>query len=488
MVTFSKLGNFGRLGNSLFQIAATIGYARKHSMDYVLPKWKYAYAFNGLNQTDSIPKYQIYNEKSYSFNEIQENKGIDLMGYFQSEKYFKHCEKEIRNLLKPSEIIKNKIKPFDKFLSGNTCAVHIRRGDYITLNKYHNNLSMDYYKTAMSRIKADKYLVFSDDIEWCKSNITGHNITYIDSGDEIVDFFIMIKCKNFIIANSSYSWWASWLCDYSKKRIIAPFKNQWFTEYNKINVDDLYMSNWEFNVKPAVIIFHKDVSRYPLKWIDRCVNSIRNQTYQNFNVFELDYSGKGRQIYKGSTFINKKMLDHAKAHNYLLDFVFSKGYSCAFNVNVDDYYSLDRFEKQIKYIEQGYDVVSSNFHNVDEFDNITQAIKIDKLDFVIESKKKHNIIAHPVVCYSEKFWTTCSKLESSEIPTDDFELWKRSYETGKYKFIIIPEFLLFYRVSDLKVCNQTNSINKENNMPIIENDMPIIENNMPIIITRRLVC
>jgi hypothetical protein len=167
----------------------------------------------------------------------------------------------------------------------------------------------------------------------------------------------------------------------------------------------------------------------------------------------LDYAGGGTQIYPNSIFESKELQDHAQAHNYLLDLVFEKGYDCAFNVNVDDFYALDRFEKQIECIEQGYDVVSSNFYNVDEEDNITRAYKMSDKSMIEEANKNHNIIAHPVCCYSKKFWTTCTKLWSYQIPRDDFELWKRSYESGNYNFIILPNHLLFYRISSIKVSN-----------------------------------
>lgn len=203
-------------------------------------------------------------------------------------------------------------------------------------------------------------------------------------------------------------------------------------------------------VKCAVILYHKNVQKYNPLWIKKCVDSIKNQTYKEFDVFELDYGGTFTQIYRGSLFSSANLiLDHAEAHNCLLDKVFELGYDCAFNVNVDDIYSLDRLEKQIPWIEQGYDVVSSNFHHIDEKGRIMYPMIFDNKDPRIEAKRGHNIIAHPVVCYSKHFWTTCTKLRSHEIPKDDFELWKRSY--GKYKFKILPDFLLYYRIHKNKV-------------------------------------
>lgn len=203
-------------------------------------------------------------------------------------------------------------------------------------------------------------------------------------------------------------------------------------------------------MKVAVILFHKNIKKYPEKWVQKCIHSIENQTYKSFDVFELDYGNDHQQIYKGSSFSSTDTIpDHASAHNWLLDKVFGLGYDCAFNINVDDVYSLDRFEKQLPYIEQGYDVISSNFYHIDESGRLLYPMVMDKKDIEIEAAKGHNIIAHPVCCYSKNFWINCTKLDSSEIPKDDFELWKRSY--GKFKFKIVHDFLLYYRVHKQKV-------------------------------------
>jgi hypothetical protein len=203
-------------------------------------------------------------------------------------------------------------------------------------------------------------------------------------------------------------------------------------------------------MKAAVIIFHKNIERYPAEWVRQCTESIYEQAVSNwFDVFELNYGGWQLAVYPNSKFFNDEYSNHAEAHNYLLDRVFEEDYDCAFNVNIDDYYHPYRFALQIKAIEQGYDVVSSNFYRVDAQGHNIGTFKFDHLDPAAEAKKGHNIIAHPVCCYSRNFWLNCSRLNPAEIPADDFELWKRSY--GKFKFTILPEFLLYQRIHDFNV-------------------------------------
>jgi hypothetical protein len=197
-------------------------------------------------------------------------------------------------------------------------------------------------------------------------------------------------------------------------------------------------------MKAAVMIFHRNIDRYDPAWIEKCYSSIRNQSYKDFDVFELDYGGEERYTFKGSNFQSIQMATHAHAHNFLIDEIFNAGYDCAFNVNVDDWYATNRFELQLPWIDNGFDVISSNFYRVNEDETMRQSFYFDLRNIKKEAAKDHNILAHPVLCYSKNFGLNAGKLIPEEIPVDDFNLWKKSYD--KFKFIILPEFLLFQRV------------------------------------------
>lgn len=245
MVTNTNIGKLGRFGNQLFQIAAVIGYSRKWKQDYVLPMWPYAQHFKyGFNQSNSIKQFSPFHEKGFHYTDIPKYHNVDLYGYFQSIRYWEHCQPEIRALFTPNDAIQAIL---DKDpIPANTCAIHVRRTDYIQLSDYHPSLPIDYYKRAMEAMKADGHIVFSDDIEWCKTQPLFEGSVFVNSGNDLLDFFLMTKCDRFIIANSSFSWWASYLSKGENKRIIAPKKEYWFGQkYNLNNVDDLYLSNWE---------------------------------------------------------------------------------------------------------------------------------------------------------------------------------------------------------------------------------------------------
>ena len=62
-------------------------------------------------------------------------------------------------------------------------------------------------------------------------------VEYNDSG--YVDMCLMSMCTDFIISNSTFSWWAAWLGN--KGKVIAP-KN-WFPDDK--DTSDLYCDGWE---------------------------------------------------------------------------------------------------------------------------------------------------------------------------------------------------------------------------------------------------
>lgn len=253
IVTFEKLGNNGRLGNQLFQIAAAIGYSVKHESKINIPVWFCSYTQknmsdyfkNKINQTDGRIHFDfVYTERFFDYSEIdcKNNLRINLHGYFQSEKYFENCKEEIRFYFTPDEKVLSRIyKKYKKNLLSNTCSVHIRRGDYID-HPIHGVCDLNYYISAMKLIKSKKdignFLIFSDDIEWCKANIIGDDIFYVEGNMDIEDLFLMSLCNDHIISNSSFSWWGSWLCNYDDKIIISP--RRWFTEKSAMTYNDIH--------------------------------------------------------------------------------------------------------------------------------------------------------------------------------------------------------------------------------------------------------
>lgn len=220
----THLFNQGRLGNQMFQIASTIGIAKKLGFGYIFPKWHFANKFK--NQIPQVPHGTPYHTTTYfqgnsvHYHEVNVGDDTALNGYYQTEKYFTDYSSEIKELFTPSQEVLNKASKYDQvFKDNDTVSIHIRRGDYIKCGWFPG---LDYYKEAIKLFPSTfMFLVFSDDPDWCKANLKIKNCLYILE-DEVTSIHLMGKCDHNIISNSSFSWWGAWLGETKGKRIIYP--------------------------------------------------------------------------------------------------------------------------------------------------------------------------------------------------------------------------------------------------------------------------
>lgn len=191
-------------------------------------------------------------EKSFNFDPsvFDIGKNVYLEGYWQSPKYFNSFEDVIRKDFTLKNPPTKNIQDLAKEIS-NTKAlcIHVRRGDYVG-NKSHEVVNNEYYERGVSlvseKMNIEKIYVFSDDIAWCENNLKfKFPITFVSNeyaGDKGEGhMYLMRKCKSFIIANSSFSWWAAWLSYDKEKIVVCP--EQWFPDAS-INTSDLIPKEW----------------------------------------------------------------------------------------------------------------------------------------------------------------------------------------------------------------------------------------------------
>lgn len=206
-------------------------------------------------------------------------------------------------------------------------------------------------------------------------------------------------------------------------------------------------------MKVALICYHKNINKiYPHSWINKFRNSILDQTYKQFDIYELNYGGGEERIFKNSSYTSTKFNTFVDAMTFQLDMLFSKGYDYVFNTNSDDYFSLDRIEKQLVYLKKGYELVSSNFTLVEK-DKEIHSHRFHHLDIKRELQKGHNIICHPAVAYSKDFWRK-NRYNASEIPFEDLKLWQRAINNSR--FAILPDNLCYHRIHENSVCKSNN--------------------------------
>lgn len=256
MITFSNLGRMGRLGNQLFQVASTIGIAKKNDDDYCFPDWSVNRYLKNPIPTNFLHADMQIKESGCDYQELdlecEGDLSVDLIGYFQSEKYFKNHEEVVRNHLTPSDELTEEIESkYGDLFEGNVASVHVRCGDYRSLKRVYSGLSKDYFERCIEESEAQKILFFSDDINHCKNVFRSESNFFfiserqhdqkliadtrsaeIDSPkylrEDLLELFLMSKCRTNIISNSTYGWWAAWLNNRPDKEVFAP--NEWFTQ------------------------------------------------------------------------------------------------------------------------------------------------------------------------------------------------------------------------------------------------------------------
>lgn len=194
----------GRLGNRLFQIASAMGIARKFGYGFV----------PGLI---GFPEFKI----PWGYHELDIPDNVCLVGYMQSEKYFKNYELAFKYFADTFRL--------DKY--SDCIAIHLRHGDYGT--KKHPRLPDRYYIDALKLMPNKRTLIFSDDI-----NYEADFGERISTGSELEDLRIMASCGYHIIANSTFSWWGAYLA--RSKKVIAP--KLWFG--TDLDASDIYYEGW----------------------------------------------------------------------------------------------------------------------------------------------------------------------------------------------------------------------------------------------------
>ncbi len=273
---------FGGLGNQLFQLALAKSLKKKYLdfnfelidlTSYAKVKREWELGFLGVKGKKinkfqySILKIKIlinkkllqYGIKKNIFNIIDEsqydqfltkkylNRSIIFDGYWQSEKYFRSNKNEIKSIILGKDFIKDK-----DIKNNDSVALHIRLGDYLDFNiskKNHLVCDFEWYLKAINFLCKKnsnfKFVIFTDDPDYVKFNFKlPSNIKFIISeknSEPYIDLLRISNFKHFIISNSSYSWWASYLGEEENSFVVAP--KYWYPKRLTSELE-IYRSNW----------------------------------------------------------------------------------------------------------------------------------------------------------------------------------------------------------------------------------------------------
>lgn len=253
-----KIGTNGRLCNALFQAAGTMAYAMMTDKEFVFPEWQYRKYFQHPLPIGN-PPIDVRHPVEFHYAPIPEFPGQNVelyAGQMQSYKYFENLWEEIEKYFVLNDTYHDYIiKKYGDLFSGRVpaCGIHVRRGDYVLPEKqeYHGLMPVSYYEEAARQLFGNKsnevlFVICSDDIAWCKENLHFHNQVFIEGEEDVIDMYILMYCKNIIMANSSFSLLPAVLnslfLDGEEIKIAAPKK--WFTAKTPPKTDDIYMPGW----------------------------------------------------------------------------------------------------------------------------------------------------------------------------------------------------------------------------------------------------
>lgn len=209
------------------------------------------------NLTTLIRRRRVIREKGFAYKShvfSQSRSARYFLGYWQSERYLIGIEETIRAEFQPRTALSEEARELKHRIkeSGAAC-INVRRGDFVSDDKtrgFHGYMDIDYYSSALTRLRQrgsfDNLFIFSDEPEWCSSNLRlPGNVEVVPhrlAGPNFTHYMhLMASCSGFVIPNSTFGWWSAWLAKVPGDKIVAP-KN-WFAD-KTIDTVDIIPKSW----------------------------------------------------------------------------------------------------------------------------------------------------------------------------------------------------------------------------------------------------
>lgn len=249
-----------RLGNQLFQYASLVGIAHRFGTSLRLPfGWTFAPYFQlpaDIFWDSPVMLSLTLHESSFNYSEVWlithakciQDETVNIQGFLQSEKYWSTCKERVLQHLSFKPFVlrhANRLMAESGCHLPNAVAISVRRGDFAT-DPNHYLLGPDYYREAYHGFfEGCDVFFFSDDIAWCRNNLgnMAPNTYYAQGLNAIEQLSLMQHFGNFIIANSTFSWWGAYLSTTSGKKVVRPVRH-FDGNCLKLDISDHYPESW----------------------------------------------------------------------------------------------------------------------------------------------------------------------------------------------------------------------------------------------------
>lgn len=251
----------GRLGNQMFQIAAALSLAEDHDAEAIFPDiidrrvedvhLNYKYFFPSLSTKRPWTKsaYTFFEHPHFHYRRIPFVPNMEVHGYFQTEKHFKHHKDKICAVFEPSQEIKDYLKNTYPHIVEHPCtvAIHLRayKLESLDIEKCFPFLPAQFYMKAAELFPEDAlFVIFSDRIEWAKQELNNfkRQHVFIENEPHYHDFYLMSFCKHQILSTSTFCWWAAYLNKNPDKMVVAP--DPWFSPVSGHDSSNVIPEGW----------------------------------------------------------------------------------------------------------------------------------------------------------------------------------------------------------------------------------------------------
>lgn len=240
----------GGLGNQMFQIAFAYCMSRRtgatprfvrNQAGYLgagsHPSKYYETLYQKLTFVDSLPIVSMHERHQNTAYDVvghlrwmvdhHPGMAISFEGYWQAYSYYREFKNEIRELFTPAGGMKQYLGDvfvrFPELREDNDfCFIGVRRGDYIRLADGANPCGMDFYTKAMRLANKSRYYILTDDVAWCKEKFVGDEFRFLEIADDLTQFMVSTLFHTYIISNSTFYWWGSFMSMDPDAVTIAP--------------------------------------------------------------------------------------------------------------------------------------------------------------------------------------------------------------------------------------------------------------------------
>lgn len=231
MISFNELGRYGRFGNQLFQYAFLRTTARRLGVKFFCPPWAgdEIFQLNDDSERSRVPGStartyrQPLDRCGFLDSALRIEDGTDILGYFQSEKYFDREAVTRWYTFRPERVAA--VQSRYEHLDLTQCTgVHLRFGD-MRDNPLFVVLPSRYYAKALSLLPHRRQiLVFSDEVEAAREHLRAipGEFVYVEGNQGFEDLYLMTRCGDFVCSVSTLSWWGAWLGGQPNKTVVAP--------------------------------------------------------------------------------------------------------------------------------------------------------------------------------------------------------------------------------------------------------------------------